>query len=315
MALNKEEYKMNARSTRVLLISLSVLLLAACTPTEVVKSVVVTQEVQVAGTPVVQQVVVVATPAPYSPTGQEDQVVPPIDANRMVIKDAQLELLVSDTDIALTQVTQMAADYGGYIISSESWYKESYKYATLRLGIPSSSFELALNFLRHMGVQVLSENASGQDVTAEYVDLQSRLANLQATAARVRTFLDEARTVEQAILVNQQLSELEGEIEQIEGQMRYYEGRSTYSTITVSLTPEMPTPTPTLTPTPTPTLTPIPGWNPGNTFDQASHVLKNMTQSTVDLLIWLLVLVAPALVIIGLLYWGGRTVYRRLRRH
>jgi len=36
----------------------------------------------------------------------------------LVIKDAEMELLVSDTDEAIARVTQMAADTGGYIISS-----------------------------------------------------------------------------------------------------------------------------------------------------------------------------------------------------
>ncbi len=48
--------------------ALVALALAACTPTEVVKTVIVTQEVQVAGTPVIQEVVVTATPAPEVPT-------------------------------------------------------------------------------------------------------------------------------------------------------------------------------------------------------------------------------------------------------
>jgi len=49
-------------------LALAALALAACTPTEVVKTVIVTQEVQVAGTPVVQEVVVTATPEPVVST-------------------------------------------------------------------------------------------------------------------------------------------------------------------------------------------------------------------------------------------------------
>src|SRR4030042_1454925 len=49
-------------------LALVALALAACTPTEVVKTVVVTQEVQVAGTPVIQEVIVTATPEPVVAT-------------------------------------------------------------------------------------------------------------------------------------------------------------------------------------------------------------------------------------------------------
>ncbi len=50
------------------MMALVALALAACTPTEVIKTVVVTQEVQVAGTPVIQEVVVTATPEPVVAT-------------------------------------------------------------------------------------------------------------------------------------------------------------------------------------------------------------------------------------------------------
>ena len=146
----------------------------------------------------------------------------------------------------------------------------------------------------------MKETASGQDVTAEYVDLESRLTNLEATAARVRQFLDEAANVEEALDVNEELAELEADIEEVKGWLRYLEGRTAYSTVTVSLTPERPTPTP----------KPAPQWNPGNTLENSSQSLVKLTQGTVDVLIWLIVIVGPFALALGILIWA----MRRLRR-
>jgi hypothetical protein len=234
----------------------------------------------------------------------------PSTSGRMVIKDALIEILVHDLGLAVQQVTQLAADQGGYLLSSESSQREGAGYATLRLGVPSAAFEETLNKLRGMGLQVLNETTSGQDVSAEYTDLKSRLANLEATAARVREFLAEAKTVEESLRINATLSELEGQIEQVKGQMNYYEGRSAFSTITVVLTPDVPTPTPTATPTATPTPTPTPGWNPANTFDDASTVFVRLGQSAVDILIWLAVLAGPLLILAGIVL----LIVRLLRR-
>ncbi|MCP4285317.1 MAG: DUF4349 domain-containing protein, partial [Gammaproteobacteria bacterium] len=102
--------------------------------------------------------------------------------SRMVIKDAEMELLVADTDLSMPEVVQLAGDYEGYIITSKTWFEDEYKYASIQLGIPVDHFETVLNRLRSLGLQVVRETASGQDVTGEYVDLQSRLTNLEATA-------------------------------------------------------------------------------------------------------------------------------------
>jgi hypothetical protein len=228
---------------------------------------------------------------------------------RMVIKDAEMQLLVEDTDRAIDQVTQMAADYGGYLLSSESWFDGEFKYATIRLAVPSEAFETALTNLRHIGVKVIKETGSGQDVSAEYTDLQSRLTNLEATAARVREFLKAAQTVEESLKVNQQLSDLEAQIEQIKGQMKYYEGRAAFSTITANLVPQRPTPTPsptaTITPTPTPTATTTPKarWNPVHTMDSATNVLGILFRATIDLLIWLIVVFGPFILVLCLILW------------
>ncbi len=223
---------------------------------------------------------------------------------RMIIKDALIELLVADTDVAINRITALAADQGGYLISTRAWLENGYKYAELRMGVPSSAFESTLNYLRQLGIKVLNEQASGQDVSAEYADLQSRLTNLEATAARVREFLNQARTVEESLRINQTLSELEGQIEQVKGQMKFYEGRAAFSTITVTLKPQIPTPTPGPTPTPTP------GWNPGNTAREATKVMTRLLQSLVDLAIWAVILLWPFILIAVIAVF----IYRRWRQ-
>jgi len=235
----------------------------------------------------------------------------------LVIKDAEVDLVVDDVARSLARVTQLAADYGGYLINSEVIQQGGFAYALVRLAVPVQNFERALNTLRQLAVRVERERASGQDVTAEYTDLQSQLINLEATAARVREFLKEARTVEESLRINQQLSELEGQIERVKGQLRYYAGRAAFSTITVALRPETPTPTPTPTPTstpsatPTPTATPTPPWQPDKTFDAASQVLVSVLQNVIDVTIWVVVVGGPFVLIGGVLLGAGRLLQRR----
>jgi hypothetical protein len=202
-----------------------------------------------------------------------------------------MRLMVADTDLTIDRVTQVVDDCGAYIISSRVWYQDwmgdSYKYATITIGVPVDQFERAIRRLRDLAVQVVDETASGQDVTDEYVDLQSRLENLEATRDRIREFLDQARNVDEALLVNEELAAVEAQIEQVQGRMNYLFDRSAFSTITVQIDPELPEPTP------TPTPTPAPPWSPGPTIRQAGQTLTSTGQVLIELALWFIIVIVP----------------------
>jgi hypothetical protein len=310
----------------VLTMSLALMLLANCGATPEPQYVIETVEVERA--PSAEEVTVVetvqveaekmvaATAAPEAATNSGSPgLAAPVrpQADRMIIKNAEMELLVADTDVALDSITIIAADYGGYIISSHTWFEDGFKYATIRMGVPVVEFENILRRLRGLALQVTNEIASGEDVTDQYVDLQSRLTNLQATRDRIREFLDKAETVEEALQVNEQLSQVEGQIEEIQGRMNYLRDRAAYSTISVQLSPERPTPTPTATPTPTPTPTPV-AWRPGETLSEAGGVLTSILKGLVDAVIWIIIVLGPFLVPVALLAWLVIWLRRRARR-
>jgi len=238
---------------------------------------------------------------PVGPVYNTGSDIPPGSSNHLIIKTADIKLLVEDTDNAIERTTQVVGDTGGYIVSSRIWYQghydgKNYKYATITMGVPVNQFERAMNRLRGLAVEVLDENASGEDVTDQYVDLESQLANLEATRERIKSFLDEAKTVDEALRINQQLTEVEQQIEQIKGRMNYLEDRSAFSTITVNIEPKLPD----LEPTPTP----VPEkWNPGKTFDRAKDTIIEAYQGIIDLLIWVAIVVLPLLTPPVFLIW------------
>jgi hypothetical protein len=221
-------------------------------------------------------------------------------SNRMIIKNADLRLMVKDTDVAIHRATQIIGDAGGYIVSSRVWYQDYYgnnlKYASITIGVPVDEFERTLVRLRDLAVRVVDETASGEDVTEQYVDLQSQLTNLEATRARIQEFLEDARTIDEALRINQELANIESQIEQIKGRMNYLDDRSAFSTITLNLEPEFPALTP------TPAATPIP-WNPGQTLDDATDTITAAYQGIANFLIWLAVVVVPLVLPPALLLW------------
>jgi hypothetical protein len=228
-------------------------------------------------------------------------------SNRMIIKNADVRLTVEDTDVAIDRATQIVGDAGGYIVSSRVWYQDYYgnnlKYASITIGVPVGEFENVLTRLRRLALKVVDETAAGDDVTDQYVDLQSQLTNLEATRARIQEFLQDAKTVDEALRINQELANIEGQIEQIKGQMNYLNDRSAFSTITMNLEPQFPVLTPTPTATPYPTATPIP-WDPGQTYGEAKSTVTVLYQGIANFLIWLAVVIIPIVLPPALILWG-----------
>jgi len=216
----------------------------------------------------------------------------PAYVDRMIIKNAEVSVLVEDSDVAIDRLTQIVGDAGGYIISSRVWFQEyedeNYKYASVTIGVPVSQFEVSLRRIRDLSLRVLDENASGEDVTDQFVDLESRLRNLEATRERIKSFLEDAKTVDEALRINQELAAIEAQIEEVKGRMNYLSDRSAFSTITVTISPDLPKIEPTPTPTPMP-------WNPGHTLEEATDTLVGAYQGIVEFAIWLFVVVVPVL--------------------
>jgi hypothetical protein len=229
----------------------------------------------------------------------------PIDQSqeRLIIKNGELDLLVEDTDRALDQIAQIAVDNGGYVLNSQTWQEGEVKAGSVTIAVRAENFETAMRRLGDTAIEVLGETSSGQDVTAEYVDLGSRLSSLEATRDRLRTFLEDAQDVEEALAVNQELSQIESEIEQVRGRMNYLSGRATYSTITINLS--MPYDVPTPTPTP---------WSLGNTFNSAVKAQGALLRFLAGAATWLVVVLGPYIVVLAIIILVVRALLRRRKK-
>ena len=80
-----------------------------------------------------------------------------------------------------------------------------------------------------------NEHISGQDVSAQYVDLQARLANEEVQRLAMLTLLGRAQSVADIIAIQTQLGQITQQIEQLKGQIQYLDHNTAYSTVTVDI--------------------------------------------------------------------------------
>lgn len=223
--------------------------------------------------------------------------------DRLVIKEANLALMVPDTSTAVQTAVNLAESYNGYVLSQRQWETgDTTTYGELTFGLPATQFEALLNALRTLGT-VEDEQLSGQDVLATAVDLQSRLDNLTSNQTRMRTFLEQTRNTTETLAVHQRLVQVENEINEVQGQLNFYTGRSAAARITLRLTAMLPTPTPTPLPTPQ-------SWSPGNTAKLAAVRTQENAQIVADFTIYRTITWGPWLLLLGL----GTLIFKRVRR-
>jgi hypothetical protein len=158
-----------------------------------------------------------------------------IPEERMVIKTANMVLVVDDVTISLQQITGLAAINGGYVVSSE--IREDYNrlYASISFRVEASKFDATIKSLSDLSVNVRSLSTSGQDVTEEYVDLEAKLRNLEASETQLLALMEKAGTVEEILKVQQQLVSTREDIEVIKGRMQYLEQSSALSYVYATL--------------------------------------------------------------------------------
>ncbi len=214
--------------------------------------------------------------------------------DQRIIRDGRIDLRIEPGDFAAraAELRRIAEDLGGYIAGAESHIEEvdqeRYSVGWFTLRIPEDRFEDAMAKVEGLGER-LDLTLSSQDVTEEYVDLQSRLRYWRNQEAFYSRLLDEATTVQDLVAVNSQMEQVLTAIEQIEGRLRYLESRTSFSTLTVGLT-EVPSEAPVAAPEPSaPTML-------GEAVDMAGQVLLGTIGFLIVAAAFLLPLGAVALV-------------------
>lgn len=220
-------------------------------------------------------------------------------AERLVIRTAAVRALVADVNAAETSVRALAEGRDGFVLSSLAEGEADQRTATISFKVPAERFDEALGEISKLALKVDSLQIEGQDVTDEYVDLESRLRNLRAVETRLLQFLNDARRTEDALAVNTQLTEIQGQIEQAQGRIAYLKQSAALSTITVSLHAQ-----------PTVQTLSEPGWSPSTIARAALKDVITFAQSLASVgivaAVWSPVWVSLLLIVL--------LVRRRLRR-
>ncbi|MFK9092256.1 DUF4349 domain-containing protein [Bacillus salipaludis] len=156
--------------------------------------------------------------------------------NQMVIYQADLQLRVKKFEHTIQSLEEKAEKYGGYIAESNVTREGKEQVSgSLKIRIPQKHFQDFLHDAEGQAAEVLQRNITGQDVTEEYVDLESRLKSKKAVEERLLAFMKDATKTEDLLKISADLAAVQEEIETIEGKMKFLENQTSLSTVFITL--------------------------------------------------------------------------------
>jgi hypothetical protein len=223
---------------------------------------------------------------------------------RLVIRTAEMSIVVSNTLEQLDAISKLAAQYGGFVVQSGTYKVGNDLQGNITIRVDAKNFDTALSDIRRLAVDVQSENVRGEDVTAEYVDLEAQLKNLEAAEAQLTKIMEQAFNTDDVLNVYQQLTQIRGQIEQIKGRMKFLSQSAALSTININLIPDA-------------LATPVEvgGWRLEGVAKSAVEALIATLQGLASIAVWFVIVVLPVLLIFAipvvLVVWLIRRALRK----
>lgn len=270
------------------------------------------------GAPSLQEAPAAAPPMPFANDAAKSAVQNSAGANtapatdRIVLKTEELTIVVKDVNARATAIQDMAKQMGGFVVSANIYQTYAsdgmqVPQADVVVRVPQDQLDAALTQVKQGTVDVKSETRSGQDVTDQYVDLQSRLAAKQAAADQLTKIMQNATRTQDVLDVYQQLQQVDSDIEVLKGQIKYYDQSASMSAVTVHIVAEE-------------TVRPIQvgGWKPQGVARDAIQSLIFFWQGFINFLITFFLLILPVLITIAIPFFLAflvlRWIFRKVRK-
>jgi len=224
----------------------------------------------------------------------------PETLSRLVIRTGTMNMVVKDIKDSINKIIKYAQDKGGWVVNSSLTEVETVPSGFVTIRVPSENFDEALTYFRGLAIRVTYEGTQGQDVTEEYVDLESRLRNLEATEAQLLKIMERSGKISEVLDVQRELTKVREDIEKTKGRMQYLERSVKMATITVNLALSE-------------ELLPIPPaekWRPKYVLLQAwKSVLgfwRGFSYFAIKVIVWAVVWVP-----FGIVIWYGRKIWKK----
>jgi hypothetical protein len=149
-----------------------------------------------------------------------------------IIRTGRIRVKVDDGTFrdARDAAVSIAEGAGGFVLDS----RVQGRAGTFTLRVPAARFDAVMTRLGRLG-DVELEQQNGEDVTAEYVDLEARMDILTARRDVIQDLMEQTTSLSQSLMLQNRFDEVQLQLERITGQLRFLNDQIAESTIELEL--------------------------------------------------------------------------------
>jgi hypothetical protein len=155
-----------------------------------------------------------------------------IPADRKVIRNADLEIMADDASALYRNITNYAAQIGGYEHSYSIYNYETYSVINAVLKIPPERLNSFVNFIGENG-DIINSSMKSEDITENYFDAVTRLDTKRKSLESYYRLLQNASGVEEIAYIQRIIDGITEDIESLEGKLKFWNSQVNMATVSL----------------------------------------------------------------------------------
>lgn len=164
----------------------------------------------------------------------------PLYGERKLIKSGYIHFETDSIATTREQILNAMEKYKGYLSSDQENSYYGRISSTLTIRIPAEHVDSFLSDSLYGVKKFDTKNISVQDVTEEFLDVETRIHTKKEIESRYLEILKQATTVTDILAVERELGTLRADIESMEGRLNYLKNQINLSTLHITFYQEIP---------------------------------------------------------------------------
>lgn len=154
---------------------------------------------------------------------------------KKIIKDGRIGIEVQELEQTKAQIDSVILKFGGYYANERLNNTDWEISFSLKIRVPSDNFEKLIAAIETGDGEIKYKEIDARDVTDQFIDLETRLANKKNYLNKCNELLKRANTVKDILEIEEKIRGIEEEIESTTGRLKYLTDLVAFSTLDLEI--------------------------------------------------------------------------------